>query len=237
LLLPAILAGVGGIVGLFVGGAAVPAGSGLAGPTIVLGYGAVGAVCGLVAGAIAAWLLPARHVRPALLAALGLGLIAAVAVGIRVVRTNRERAERAGVEQQQRAAPFFAAAIADGPHDGSSFIDIRVDGKRDAFVMTARGQPERPTCRGTIDNEERARLLRVLRNAEDLLERDPDPCAGSGEPYRRFRWSLPERGGGEREVALTIACGKEHSELVALYIPFESIAFRATRGRGDVACE
>jgi hypothetical protein len=66
--------------GLAAGAAFVPAGSGLAGPAIALGYGVAGALVALVAGIVLAIRLPARALRRALL--IEALLVAAVAIWI-----------------------------------------------------------------------------------------------------------------------------------------------------------
>src|SRR5262245_43806591 len=67
---------IGFAAGLSIGGhLCIPAGSGLAGPTIALGYGALGALVGIVLAGFLAWRLPGRALRVAALVALLLSVL------------------------------------------------------------------------------------------------------------------------------------------------------------------
>jgi hypothetical protein len=229
---------VGGIAGLFLGGASVSRDAGLAGGAIVLGYGVMGAAAGLLIGGLLAWKVSAPALRAAFFVVLALDAAATAAVALQISRASGERQAREAREEAERTAPFTAAAIAHGPNDGATFVQIEVDGAAGTFVMTSRNRPGRPTCRGTIDEQARVRLLNALRRAASHLDEHPDACRDSGEPLRSFRWHLPERSGAARqEVVTSVACGAAHGELTALYLPFESIAFRGEHREGVMACE
>lgn len=64
----------------------VPAGSGLAGPAIALGYGVAGAVAALLVGGVLAWKASHGVLRAAALAGFVLALITALLVGWRVAK-------------------------------------------------------------------------------------------------------------------------------------------------------
>lgn len=79
---------VGFVVGAFIGGLLVPAGSGLAGGAIVFGYGVGGFLVALVLGIVLAVKLPRPHlVRAAWLALVGVA-VAAVALFIRYLENQ-----------------------------------------------------------------------------------------------------------------------------------------------------
>jgi hypothetical protein len=81
----------------------VPAGSGLAGPAIALGYGVLGAALAAVVGAVVAWRGSPRLVRAAAAAGVVLGLLSAVALGWRVWSLEQEH--RRGEEEVRPLAP------------------------------------------------------------------------------------------------------------------------------------
>lgn len=64
----------------------VPAGSGLAGPAIALGYGVSGAVAGAVLAGLFAWKLPARPLRLLTMAAILLSALTIAFIAFRVAR-------------------------------------------------------------------------------------------------------------------------------------------------------
>lgn len=82
-------------LGLVIGAAVsakwlVPAGSGLAGPAMVLGYGCVGAIAALLLAGALAWKASYGVLRAAALGVLALALVAAVLVGWRVAEVTRD---------------------------------------------------------------------------------------------------------------------------------------------------
>ncbi len=76
----------------------VPAGSGLAGPAIALGYGVVGALAAAVLAGMAARRLPGRPLRRSAVVVLLLAVLAALAVGYRLVTQPGERRAHAGFD-------------------------------------------------------------------------------------------------------------------------------------------
>jgi hypothetical protein len=63
----------------------VPAGSGLAGPAIALGYGVAGALAAAVLAGVVGRRLPTRLLRRSAMVALALAVLAALAVGYRLL--------------------------------------------------------------------------------------------------------------------------------------------------------
>ncbi|MEM6454344.1 MAG: hypothetical protein AAF772_04545 [Acidobacteriota bacterium] len=68
----------------------MPEGSGLAGPAIALGYGALGALIGLVLAAVLAWRLALRYLRPLALASFALATLFLIALTWRVIQLRDE---------------------------------------------------------------------------------------------------------------------------------------------------
>ncbi len=219
---------------MFAGAAAVPEGRGLAGPATVFGYGVFGVALGVVGGGVAAWKLSAGAVRPMFNASLALLLVAGIAIAVSAVRQQRARGARAADEAASTQAPFSLSVVEDYAESGSTFIRMEIDGARDTFVMTSRKKPGNPTCRGAFDAQQRARVLDALRRADDLLQRQPELCGSAEKANVTYRWTLPERGGGERQVRVTPACA---NELTGLYVGVESIAFTAENMPDRATCE
>lgn len=92
----------------------VPAGSGLAGPAIALGYGIAGALAGAVLAGMLGRRLPTRLLRRTAVTAMVLGAGAALAVGYRFVVQQAER-------RADRAAP--------PPEVGTWRLDLRRDAR------------------------------------------------------------------------------------------------------------
>jgi hypothetical protein len=95
------------LIGLFCGTAAgslfVPPGSGLAGPAVALGYGAVGAVAALTLGVVLAIQLAPRALLRALLVAVLLVIALVVWIGYRVSVVSAETPAAARQRQPQIA--------------------------------------------------------------------------------------------------------------------------------------
>jgi hypothetical protein len=169
------------------------------------------------------------------IAALALAAGGLVAAQVQRGRTGQEI--RASAETAARTAPFTAAGIAHRRDDGSSFLEIAVDGADDTFVMTPRDRAGHPRCQGVVTSARHEALLDAVRGAEAVLARDPSPCTPVvGEPLRTYRWSLPERGGQTREVGLTAACTGAFPELDGLYAALDALAFSAVSTAGALTC-
>jgi nitrate reductase gamma subunit len=93
----------------------VPAGSGLAGPAIALGYGVAGALAAAVLVGVLGRRLPARSLRRSAVVALLLAVLAALVVGYRFVTQQAERRAQAGLDagtlQHFRLDPRCAARL------------------------------------------------------------------------------------------------------------------------------
>lgn len=93
----------------------VPADSGLAGPAIALGYGAMGALAAALLAGVLARRLPPRSLRRSAVVALLLAVLAALVVGYRFVTQQAERRAHAGLDawtlQHPRLDPRCAARL------------------------------------------------------------------------------------------------------------------------------
>ena len=231
------LAWSGAAAGLLAAAAAV-AGTGLAGPPAVLAAGLAGLIVGSVAGVAGARRFSDRTVRwltpLAGLLAVSLGF----AVGVQVHRGRVARTANLAADVTGRTTPFQAAATAPRADDGSSFVEIEVDGAHDTFAMTVRDRPGQPRCRGEVTAARHLALLDAVRAADARLTREPSACTPLvGEIIRTFRWRLPERGGHLREVAVTPACAGAYGEFERLYAELDGLAFAAASTAGALICD
>jgi hypothetical protein len=236
-LLPICLAWSGTAAALLAAAAAV-AGNGLAGPPAVLAAGLAGLVVGWVAGVAGAKHFSDRTIR--WLAPLA-GLLAvslASALGVQIHRGRVARTARIAADVAGRTTSFQAAATAPRADDGSSFVEIEVDGAHDTFAVTLRDRPGQPRCRGEVTGARHLALLEAVRAADARLTREPSACTPLvGEIIRTFRWTLPERGGHLREVAVTPACAGAYGEFERLYAELDGMAFAAASTAGALICD
>ncbi len=212
--------------------------SGLAGPAILLAAAAIGVALGALAGGLAAWRLPDAVVRPLFPVALVAAVLAGGLLAAQVQRGRRARTAREAVGTAAVMAPFTAGAVSHRADDGSTFMDIDVDGAGDTFTMTVRGRPGHPRCEGRVPAARHAAILEVVRTADGRLARYASPCTPLvGDVTRTLRWSLPRAGRPPREVQLTTACAGVYSEFDGLYAALDSLAFSAAATEGALTCE
>jgi hypothetical protein len=216
----------------------VVAGDGLAGPPAVLAAGLGGLIAGSVAGLVGAKRLSDRTVRwVAPLAGL-LAVSLGSALGVQIHRGRAARSANLTADLAGRTASFQAAATAPRADDGSSFVEIDVDGAHDTFAVTLRDRPGQPRCRGEVTAARHLALLEAVRAADARLTREPSACTPLvGEIIRTFRWRLPERGGHLREVAVTPACAGAYGEFERLYAELDGLGFAAASTAGALICD
>jgi hypothetical protein len=236
-LIPICLAWSGTAAGLLAGTAAV-AGNGLAGPPAVLAAGLLGLVVGSVAGLAGAKHFSGRAVRWLAPAAGLLAVSLAAALALQIHRGRAAHTAIITADVAGRTAAFQASATAPRADDGSSFVEIEVDGAHDTFAMTVRHRPGQPKCRGEVSAARHLALLEAVRAADARLTREPSACTPLvGEIIRTFRWRLPERGGHPREVAVTPACAGAYGEFERLYAELDGLGFAAASTAGALICD
>jgi hypothetical protein len=237
-LLAICLAWTGTAVGLASGVSAVASGYGLSAPPVALACGLAGLAVGATLGVVTSRSLSTRAVRVLFPVAVVLALISAAALAVPIHRGRVARAARTTGDLSARVAPFHVSAVAHRPDDGSSFVEIEVDGAHDTFVMTVSGRPGQPRCHGEVTAARHAALLNAVRAAEARLAREPSACTPLvGEVIRTFRWRLPDRGGPPRGVAVTAACAAAYGEFEGLYAALDALGFAAASTAGALTCE
>lgn len=136
---------IGLVAGMAIGGLFfVPAGSGLAGPAIALGYGAMGAIAGLALAIVLALKLPVRPLRVAAVIALVLSALAVLFIGYRVAEQRRASLAlhfHAPVER----APALVVVAGDRPRlaQADGLEPLRVDPSLHQVVDDGPGPPLR----------------------------------------------------------------------------------------------
>ncbi|MEM9385529.1 MAG: hypothetical protein AAGA68_10745 [Pseudomonadota bacterium] len=195
-----LLAGLLGIV--IAGRCCVPAGSGLAGPGIVVGYGLLAALLGAGLGILLAIRLGPR----ALLILSGVagvgGTIVAVLLGLAVAESARKSAD--ALEEAYARLPPFELVL--DLTDADPFARFEADwAKRETVVVDAKGR----TCRRALNGREAVPLLESLRAVEGVLLQAADPCAGkAGAPVQSLRFLVQEGRppNTSGELAISDAC-------------------------------
>ncbi|MEO0422693.1 MAG: hypothetical protein AAF184_10185 [Pseudomonadota bacterium] len=207
LLLGAVLAvGLGllaGVLGMAIAGrCCVPAGSGLAGPGIVIGYGLLAGLGGAVLGLI----LALRLARRPLLIASGVagvgGTIVAALLGLGLYNSAQESA--AVLEAAYARLPAFDLVLE--VTQGAPFSRFEANwGERATTVIDREGR----TCRRALQGRDAVPLLESLRAVEGVLLQSPSPCANRpGPPVQTLRFlvreALPPNTSGE--LTISAAC-------------------------------
>ncbi|KAA3620703.1 MAG: hypothetical protein DWQ08_15105 [Proteobacteria bacterium] len=210
--------------GTAVGGAwFVPAGSGLAGPLIALGYGIVGAA---LAGGAA--LIPALKMRgpgfvylaaPVIVA----GIVIAGGVAWKVSQSNAER--DAYLDRQRAALPPFSLEIDYlAEWEDMPFIAFSFDSEAGAFSVK---RADGTACKGAIEptGEEKVTLLAAMRHVEVLLATDANPCGAQETPMARLAFRITEHTAPSTsgEIGVTLACMQRHAEIADLLGSAEAV--------------
>ncbi len=209
----------------------VPAGSGLAGPFIALGYGASGALAGLVVAMLAARRLSHRWlVRVTITLAIGAAGIVGLFTYAYLAAKAEERLHLA--EAYANLPPFrFDLQDVSGQQLGP-LARIVYDGAKNEFVVN---RTDGSICRGTIDGPQKVALLESLRGVEGLLSETPQPCSTETATHRlafHIQESLPPN--TEGTIAFDAACLAATARLQKA-IGTAELIYLATQGNLD--CE
>jgi len=194
----------------------VPAGSGLAGPAIVFGYGVIAAVISALLAGLLAWSLPPRILH---LLSLVVGLAGAVffAIALKVYLDSRQASAEHLREAYGRMRPFSVALSYLPVTEEVPFRRAVLDWGQRSISFDADGQQ----CVHDLEGESAARMLGALREAEGVVFRSEFPCAGTlGDILRRMEYRIVEALPPENTatLAITEVCLATHPGLAA---PFE----------------
>lgn len=228
LLLSLGLAGCGfALAGYVAGRCCVPPGSGLAGPAIVVGWAALGAVAALVAGIFLSVRLSPKALRRVAAVAGLAGLLVYGSLGYALLVSRVET--RAQLEEAYTRLPAFRVALTAGPGAPPAFERFSADWSRRRFSAEKAGG----ACEGTLSGEQAVELLTALRAAEGVLYRTPDACADPGGPIHHvLRATIPSPLPPDTEIdqGLTGSCLSAYPDLAA---PFAAAARLAQEARCD----
>ncbi len=223
---------VGSLIGALAAGRfLVPAGSGLAGPAIALGYGLVAGV----GAAVILWVLSGRwserFARLALLPIGGLGLLSLALVGWAYVVAHRQQSE-ALQEAYARLPEFEIQLRFDDAVPDRRFTVLAHDSRQQRLTVRRRDGGK---CSTHIEGMDEVRLLESLRGVEGLAHRDARPCAPVGaRPEFSLTFTVAEARPPATHVEIEgpVACLRSHAELRALAELLEGWGSVAVRGAG-----
>ena len=175
----------------------VPAGSGLAGPAIVLGYGLGGALLTACVAASVARQTPYR-----LLVGLALAFtpVAAILVGLAGRAYVQAQAEgQAALEEAYAQLPKFGFVLLNYGALGRGPLErIAYDAETNDLAVTEIGGR---VCHAALSGPQKVDVLTGLRNLEIFLAGSPEPCAGR-KPTHRFTFSIVEAKPPNTEIDL-----------------------------------
>lgn len=214
----------------------VPAGSGLAGPAIALGYGLVGvAITSVLAGLLiwrgSLWLLR--------LTTLGAMTVAILLVGFltwRAVVGQNQRNAELGLDQPL-PEPESWTLNSRLPESNSkrSYREIEVDAKSWTFHYVAVG-PEAARCKAELTGAEATALASQVAALVKRLESSPLPCTGFGGPSEFFLTLRDAPGTPFRELEASAVCLKNESDLAELAFSLRRLPIDAI-DRAQVECQ
>jgi hypothetical protein len=226
LLLPS-LAWLGLVAGTAAGAAwFVPEGSGLAGPAIALGYGALGAGVGIALAAVLGWRAGHGLLRTAAAVAVVLALLAAGLVGWRIVATTAARS--AGVLLPPPAGFRLESRIAESV-ESRSYRELAIDGDTWTATWTAVG-PKAARCTAALRFVEADALLRKRLEVRQAPDRFTALCAvPEADATHVYALREADPSAPSWEVFADERCLEEHGELAALHwmlgrIPVDAVS-------------
>ena len=203
---------IGFVLGAYIGGSCcVPAGSGLAGGAIVLGYGVIGAIIAALAAVVVARYLPAEKL-------VAITLVTAVVGGVlggvilKIYLDSRAETEAFMQDAYANMLKFRVELVPHEENPARPFEKISFDWGAQVFTATVDGR----SCTVPIAGEDGALMLGALRDVEGVVYNDPFPCAGTlGEARQTLDMYIPEATGqpSVAQLALTAACLEDYPAL------------------------
>jgi len=173
--------------GVVVGGIYfVPAGSGLAGPTVALSYGLIAVVVTSVFSGLLAMYLERRLLLIAVYMAIGGASVALIGVGVRLLQLREQ--EQLVMTAQPALAPFrFSMQVADDVPN-RAFQSIEIDTVRRSMKVVSLEDDR--SCRSPLTVEQHGALLEVLRPVDELLSQRTDRCPSIRAVDYTLEWSF-----------------------------------------------
>ncbi|HMB53928.1 MAG TPA: hypothetical protein VKU40_11465 [Thermoanaerobaculia bacterium] len=201
------LAWLGLVAGLTAGALwLVPKDAGLAGGPMVLGYGLLGLIAGLVVAALLAWKAPHSVLRATALAAALLAVASLAFVGWRLLDLRTERRAAAGLDEPLPPPTGFRLEARIDESDGMRrFRTLTVDGDEWRAEWVAVG-PEAAECEAQMIADEAEALLATLARVEALGDGFAASCV---LPEGEAVYHLAHYAEGGAEPDWTIAGNRE----------------------------
>jgi hypothetical protein len=195
----------------------VPAGSGLAGAGIVVGYGILAAGGGALAGLLFGLRLPPRAL--VILSCVS-ALVGVPLLGLGLAGYLRSQAELDAhlAEAHERMNPYRVRLRYADTASRPPFTEAIFDWGARRVEGVAGGQ----ACTWPLAGTDAARMLEALRAVEGVMLEDPFPCAGTlGAVARELEMVIPEHTPPDTRVrlAITEACLALHPALAG---PFDT---------------
>ncbi len=206
---------IGVVIGGYIGSRYfVPGGTGLTNPVVALYYGAFGAVITGVIALVLTIYLSRGWLLGVSLPVIVIGLICALAFWTIYLKA-KSKSDAHLDEAYDKLNKFevsltYEDAVADPP-----FRSMNIDWGKRGYTAVESGAKGR-SCMASLSGKEAVAVLTALRNADAVLIKTPNPCAGtSGAVERTITWRIHEAKPPDTEgtVALTAACAKQHPEL------------------------
>lgn len=169
-----------------------PKNAGLAAGAIILSYGLMGFVGAACIGAVAAFWLPKRKLRPAALI-LGFPVIA-VSAGLGIFAILHQIASREPDEAFAPAGNFALTMERVDRSDPYLFVEMRIDSKSRQWRQVGPA-PQNKVCQGGIQSANLIAIREALNAVLALPAETRAGCASASQPaIKRLRWTVNDAG-------------------------------------------
>jgi hypothetical protein len=195
----------------------VPAGSGLAGGAIALGYGVLGAGIGAVIAIVLAKYLSDRWLMGVTLPILPCALVLA-GMTAKLILDSSEEQEAHLQRAYEKMNLFQVSLVQTDTAPQQVFERIDFDWKQRQYLLTTAEE----RCTVPLTGEQAVKMLGALRNVGGVMIKDAFPCAGTlGTVQYELEWNIQEAGPPHTsgKLAITAACLEQYPQLLA---PFEA---------------
>jgi len=188
-------------------------GQGLAGGAIILGYGVLGAIAGVLLVPLIYQRLAKRFpLRVLIICGLPASLVLVALLGGWLVARQKTQAH---LEQAYTRLPAFRLEIERGPASRETdFQRFEADWGAQTYTVSVEGRQ----CQGSLSGEEAVALLTALRTAESVLYKNATPCLDSAdEALQHLHFLIPEAMPPETRhaVSITADCLQQYPALAS----------------------
>jgi len=186
-------------------------GQGLAGGAIVLGYGVLGAIAGVLLVPLLYQRLAKRFpLRVLIICGLPASLVLVTLLGGWLVARQQSQAH---LEQAYARLPAFRLKIERGPASRETgFQRFEADWGTQTYTVSVADRQ----CQGSLSGKDAVALLTALRTAESVLYKNAKPCLdGADETLQHLHFLIPEARPPEtrHDVRISAACLRQYPAL------------------------